>query len=314
MSMNNIAISLLCLLIIPLSSQASDTLSEACADFRVVLDDPNTNAAANNTGPFDKGMLWKIETPSGKTNYLFGTMHSQNVEVSAITPLVRGALMQSQTLVMETVPNQAANDSFIKMMQFHEGQRLEQLLNQTLFETLTKQIKAYGVPEEQVAHIKPWAAFSLIGRPIPTKAPTLEGNLYQLAIQNKLAVYSLETMTEILSALDNLSMDDQITILTDTICNHEQIIKSTENLIELYLNSDLAGIVAYNKQPHYDEGVFTRYMQNILYDRNIRMLERIEGYFSTGDSFVAVGASHLANDRGLLNQLSIKGYTITSIY
>ncbi len=120
-------------------------------------------------------------------------------------------------------------------------------------------------------------------------------------------------MDEILSALESLSMADQLIILKDTICNHEKIIEDTENLIQLYLNGDLAGMVAFNQQAHYDEAVFKRFMQNILYNRNIRMLARIERVFNQGDVFVAVGASHLADQKGLLNHLSQKGYNVTLV-
>ena len=80
------------------------------------------------------------------------------------------------------------------------------------------------------------------------------------------------------------------------------------------MNRDLAGLVAFNKQAHHDEAVFDRFMQRILYDRNIRMLERVEMAFNRGNAFVAVGASHLADEKGLLQNLSKKGYRVTPVY
>ena len=121
-------------------------------------------------------------------------------------------------------------------------------------------------------------------------------------------------MEEILAALDSLLIEDQLIILKDTICNHAKIMRETITLVELYVNRDLAGILAFNNQPHHDEAVFERFMQNILYDRNIKMLERIEIAFKRGNVFVAVGASHLIDEKGLLQNLSKKGYRVTPIY
>ncbi len=325
MLMNNIAISLFCLLSLvlnPVTSQAENVsnndLAEICKDYRSVIvkpiDKTSSDKAQTSNNPFQKGLLWKIVTPEGKTNYLFGTIHSQDYAVSGIPPKVRLALANSKTLLMETIPNEKAHQAFLKMMYFKDKQRLDSLLEPVLLEVLTKILEDYGVAKENVNFVKPWAAFSLIGRPKPVRAPTIESNLFQVAQDRRLQIKSLETMEEILTPLDELAMDDQIIILKDTICNHSQIIRDTKKLIDLYINRDLQGMVDFNKQSHYDETVFERFMQGILYNRNIRMLERIENEFKDGNVFVAVGASHLADEKGLLNELSKKSYTITRIY
>jgi uncharacterized protein len=262
---------------------------------------------------FKKGLFWRIEK-DGKKNYIFGTMHSQDDSVSTIPPEVRLALIKSKTFLIETLPNEEANQAFLNMMYFKDKQRLDTLLEPELLEALSIKIQDYGVLKEHANFVKPWAAFSLIGRPKPTRAQTLESNLYQLAQENNLQLKSLETMEEILSALDGLAIEDQVTILKDTICNHEQIIRDTQILIDLYLNRDLQGIVEFNNQPHHDEAIFKRFIQRILYDRNTRMLERIVNEFKTGDVFVAVGASHLADEKGLLNELDKLGYKLSVIY
>jgi uncharacterized protein len=314
MFMNNIVIFLFCLLITPVLALAESDLATTCEQFRSIPKKTEQNNTLNQEVPFKKGLLWKVETPDRKINYLFGTMHSQDYAVSTIPPKVKLALVKSKTLLMETIPNEATNQAFLSMMYFKDKQRLDTLLEPELLEALTIKIQSYGVAEEHVNFVKPWAAFSLIGRPKPVRAPTLESNLFQLAQHSMLQVKSLETMEEILSVLEGLAMEDQIIILKDTICNHEQIIRDTKILVDLYINRDLQGIVKFNKQPHYDEAVFERFMQRILYNRNIKMLERIENEFKTGDVFVAVGASHLADEKGLLNELSKKSYTITPVY
>lgn len=312
--MNNIVIYLLCLLVIPAPCYAEASLSEECKDFRSFSEKTTDNVAPNQTTLFKKGLLWKIESPEGKLNYLLGTMHSQDYAVSKFPSEVRLALVKSKTLILETIPNEEANRAFIDMMYFKDGQRLDNILGAAFIDELKDWIKDYGVRPEQLKHLKPWAAFSLIGRPKPVRAPTLESNLLRFAQQHSLKIQSLESMQEILSALDGLLMTDQLIILKDTICNHDKIIRETKTLVDLYVKRDLAGMVAFNKQPHYDEAVFDRFMKSILYDRNMKMLERIEKAFAFGNAFVAVGASHIADEKGLLQSLSDKGYRITSVY
>ena len=291
----------------------SSEIQTACEPF-VSQIEPEENSTPSSDIKYKKGVLWQIETPDGKTNYLFGTMHSQDYAVSKYPPPVRLALVKSKILLMETVPNEKANQSFINNMYFKNGGKLNELLEAPFYEELKMRVEGYGVEQEQVINLKPWAAFSLIGRPKPVRAPTLEYNIMKTAQQFKLEIKSLETMDEILSALDALTMEDQLIILKDTICNHDKIIRDTKKLVDLYIARDLQGIVDFNKQPHHDEAVFERFMENILYKRNIIMLERIEKAFAAGEVFVAVGASHLADKKGLLSQLSKKSYKITQIY
>lgn len=289
------------------------SLQSACEPFTSEIEaEENSNTSSDIK--FKKGVLWKVENADGKTNYLFGTMHSQDYKVSKYPPQVRLALAKSKVLLMETIPNEEANQSFINNMYFKNELRLNELLESPFYEELKIRINGYGVEQEQLPLLKPWAAFSLIGRPKPVRAPTLEYNIMKSAQKFQLEIKSLETMDEILSALDELALEDQLVILKDTICNHDNIIRDARKLVDLYVDRDLQGIVDFNKQPHYDEGVFERFMQNILYNRNTRMLERIEKAFQSGNVFVAVGASHLADEKGLLNELSKKSYTITQVY
>jgi uncharacterized protein len=314
MLMNNIAIFLFCLLIIPVLSPAENDLSDTCREFTSVLENSDTNESQIENSLFKTGLLWEVESPEGKTNYLFGTIHSQDYAVSEIPTKVRLVLVKSKTLLMETIPNEAANQTFLNMMYFKDKQRLDLLLEPELFKELKSRIQDYGVAAKRANFVKPWAAFSLIGRPKPVRAPTLESNLLQTAQQSRLQVKPIETMEEMLSALDGLAIEDQLIILKDTICNHDNIIRDTKILVNLYINRNLAGMVKFNNQPHYDEAVFERFMQKILYDRNIKILERIENEFKNGNVFVAIGASHLAGEKGLLNELSKKSYSITQLY
>lgn len=317
MSMNNIAFftcCLFCALINPISSYADSKFAETCKEFTSVLENSDGNDYQIKNTRFKKGLLWKVETPKGKINYLFGTIHSQDYAVSSIPPKVLLALVKSKVLLIETIPDEAANQAFFNHMYFQDQQRLDTLLEPELFKVLTAKLEYYGVDKERINSVKPWAAFSLIGRPKSVRAPTIESNLLKKAQRGKRKIKSLQSMDEIISALDGLAMDDQIIILKDTICNHKQIIRDAKTLVDLYLHRDLAGMVEFNNQPHHDEAVFDRFMQRIMYDRNIKILETIENEFKNGNVFVAIGASHLADEKGLLNELEKRGYILTVLY
>ncbi len=286
---------------------------QACHEF---LETPDSES--KTTTPIDptysKGLLWRAEK-DGKTNYILGTIHSQDYAVTRFSPPERLALVQTRTLLMETIPSDTANQAFFDNMLFNDDTRLDALLGKELFEEYSRIALDYGLQEQQLAAVKPWAAFSLIGRPKPVRAASQEMNLLNLARQTAIEIKSLETMEEIIASLESLALDDQVTILKDTICNHANIIHDAKTLVDLYVARDLAGIIEFNNQPHNDEALFERFMQAILYNRNDKVMKMIEQEFSKGYAMVAIGASHLADKKnGILQQLAELGFKLTSVY
>ena len=264
--------------------------------------------------PYGEGLLWQIRAENGNYAHIFGTMHSQDRLVTSIPPPVRLALAKSREFVMEVLLDQHANDVFNQAIYFSDNRDLKALIDGEIFSWLEKNISDYGIRKENLRRLKPWAVFTLVGRPKPVRAPTQDVALMQLAESANIKITALETMSELVSVLDGLSMHDQLIILNDTVCNHSEIIRQTRDVVNMYINRDLAGIVLQNEQPHYDEAVFNRYMQQIVYDRNIRMLKKIERIMQQNNAFIAVGASHLPGKLGLLKMLEQRGYTINRAY
>ena len=295
-------------------ANAGESPPEICKPYLQDHNQSGHNTKARESIPYSDGLLWEIRNSHDGVSFLFGTMHSQDKKVTSIPPPVRLALVQSRTLLIEVVPNQQAQQQFVESIYFTDDSSLESLLDKEIYNELIMKIPGYGITAENLWRFKPWAVFTLIGRPRPVNAMTQEQVLMQLALDANKSVAGLETMEELVGTLDGISMDDQIIILNDTVCNHSEIIRKTRDLVDLYLARDLAGMVIFNEQPHYDEAIFARFMQRILYDRNNLILEKIDPYLQHGGAFIAVGASHLPDEKGLLKLLEGKGYKINKIY
>jgi uncharacterized protein YbaP (TraB family) len=312
--MNNIYILLNCLVFISLSSYADEAVHDLCSEYSQIKGNSDISSTQTVEILYRKGLLWKIENTDGDISYLFGTMHSQDYLINRLPPPVRLALAQSRSLIMEVIPDQKANKIFMDSIFFPDQNTLRDLLDPSVFSRLQAQIIEYGINEEDVSRIKPWAAFTLIGRPRPVRAPTLDEALMQTAVSLDKPIFGLETMDELVATLENIGMEDQVEILNDTVCNHAKIISDTRKLVQLYLERDLAGITAFNEQSHHDQATFERFMQSVIFNRNSRMLERMNGFLSKGEAFIAVGAAHLPGDRGLLNNLVKRGYKISVVF
>jgi uncharacterized protein len=292
---------------------ASSGSIDICSDY---ISPAVDNIKKPDTGniPFGEGLLWNIEAPNGSIAHIFGTMHSQDRLVTSIPPAVRLALVKSKEFVMEVLLDQHANKIFNDAIYFSSREDLRDLIDNEIFVWLENNISDYGIRKDELWRLKPWAAFTLVGRPKPVRALTQDIALMQIAESANINISSLETMTELISVLDGISMDDQINILIDTVCNHKEIIRQTRDVVNMYINRDLAGIVLLNEQPHYNEDIFERYIKQVVYDRNVRMVEKIERAMQQKNIFVAVGALHLPGKKGILYLLNKKGYKINLVY
>ncbi len=62
-----------------------------------------------------------------------------------------------------------------------------------------------------------------------------------------------------------------------------------------------------------DSNIASMY-EKLLYERNRRMVSKIEGYLRTDQvHFVVVGAGHLVGREGIINLLKNKGYSVEQL-
>ncbi len=191
----------------------SETLEQICQEYRqdpVELISPAENQKESQGDEFSSGLLWKIETPAGQSNYLFGTMHSQDRAVSRFPPDVRLALAQSQPFIIESVLTEESNKVFFDSIFFKDGELLSDMISPPIYHYLQEVLPDYGVPVEKIPNLKPWAAFTLMGRPKPVNAKTLDMVLIDTARSLNKTIISLENMKELIEPMQNLSPDDQV--------------------------------------------------------------------------------------------------------
>jgi len=298
-------------------SLANENIDNLCKNFLTSSQNTDNYLNYNKDILFKTGVLWKITTPKKITNYLFGTIHSQDYLVSKFSNEVKSALIKSKKLILEIIPDNRSNIIYKRHIYYNNGERLDNLLEKPFFKKLEEQIKYYDLDEielNKLKYMKPWAAFNIIGRPKTIRAPSLESNLLKFAQKRMIKIDSLETMHDIVLSLDELSINDQLNILKDTICNRDHIIMEIKQLVDLYIKRDSAGIVKLTNNKNPNDKTYLRYIEKMLYGRNKDMLKKITTEFNNGNVFIAVGILHLIAKDGLLENLQDLGYSIEVIY
>ncbi|MEQ8660957.1 MAG: TraB/GumN family protein [Gammaproteobacteria bacterium] len=275
---------------------------------------PLASIAAPDTGEIvhRRGLLWRVTAPDGATSTLLGTMHVADPRVTGVRAIARTALAGAATFVMEVVLDPQALVTLQQAMFYTTQAGLRERLEPALFERASAVMREYGLDQEMVARMKPWAVFLTLSQPLGESGAALDLLLMSEAQAAGKAVVGLETVAEQVSLFEALGEDEQIDFLREMTCHHATFQAEIEQMVERYAARDLAGLVALSLK---HVGAHNEaFVEALVWERNARMLARLAPLLEAGGAFVAVGALHLPGPRGLLQGLARDGYTIEMIY
>ena len=191
-----------------------------------------------------QGLLWKITKGDKESNYLFGTIHISDSEVTTLPDAVDKALHESDQFVMEALPDMEQMLVLSKMMFFKDGKRLSEYIEEPVYEKTKDILSSYQLGPDAVSVMKPWAAFLMMNYP-PDQGQPLDLVLMSLAQQNGATIAGLESLKEQGEIFNELTLDEQVKLLVDTVCHYDVVERDFGVMKSLYLKRDLGGLFKY---------------------------------------------------------------------
>jgi uncharacterized protein len=259
----------------------------------------------------EKGLFWKLESPTGVTSYLFGTMHTDDNRVTDFAPNVTEALKSVDLFVMENEPN---NDPSAFLMK--QGNLAEMITDEEF-----EQVKALA--DFHVMHLgaamqmKPWLLAVIFDLPKP-QTPFAQDNLLMRNAEdlNK-EVVGLETSQAHFGVMDDFSLDEQLVMLRAVLKRtQEQKERDFERLLSAYQAGDSDKICALDEKitgGMLPKALWAKMRIKLLDERNVAMAARAVELANQRAVFVAVGASHLSGDSGLIEAFKKAGFKMSPV-
>lgn len=263
-----------------------------------------------------QGLLWKIDNGDGGVSYLFGTIHSEDPSVSTLPAVVEKAFMDSDQLVLEVVLDTSMMIYTSKAMLFTDGNRLSSVLGQQLFREAASAMEERGIPERLLDRMKPWAVATALAMPEMRTGMFLDYVLYTRAQEEGMPIHGLETVQEQIGIFEDMSVEDQVAMLEETLQQRDLMEGIFTDLLQAYRARDLARLVRINEElmASGNRKLAEDLRARLINERNYRMADRLSAYLGAGNVFVAVGALHLPGEEGILRLLDKRGYTVTAVY
>lgn len=257
-------------------------------------------------------LLWKIEGPDPhQTSYLFGTIHALCPEDFYLTDILKEKLASSEKLIMEInlrEVNTLAVD--LSIMTMDSNQKLSDVLEASTYEKLKAYLANHsGVNISFYDRLRPIFLSSVL-LPILLDCPpqSVENMLLQAAEAQNIHVAGLETLGDQLQILSEVPMDIQIQFLRETLDDTAKAKSELRELISLY-NQELINQLYELIQ----ESEFQKYEYALLTNRNENWIPKMKTAMDSSSVFFAVGAGHLAGERGVIRLLQKAGYTLSPL-
>ena len=259
----------------------------------------------------DRGLFWKLRAPNGSTHYLFGTMHTDNNRIIKFLPIVKKSVNASVILLVEITPDGHSQNLFMK------NHSLVSDLNEKELNQIKKLAEFHVMYFDNVMRMKPWLLAIIFDSPKPHTEFNQDYLLMAMAADLDKEVLGIESSQEHFSSMDSLSLDEQLMML-------RAVLKKTENeklsdynlLMKQYISGDVEQIRKTDERltgKLLPEVLWAKIKVQLMNERNKKMVIKIKELSKDKQLFIAVGASHLAGQDGLLNQLIDSGFKMSPL-
>ena len=266
----------------------------------------------------EKSLLWEI---SGKglsqPSYLFGTVHIACQGEVEMYPELQNVFDKTEQLILELDMDEPS--LMTKMMQASlatDGKKVSEKLGDELSAKVDSLITAkMGMSLAMFENLN---------------LPTISVQLGMLAIDCpmdlgydmmllseaqalKREVKGLETPEAQIDVLFAMTNEDAMQSISYLVNNFDEAEQQLRELLEYYRNQDVQALYNFTKESFEDPKYPQGNLEDFLDKRNENWIPVIEKEIKTTPSLIAVGAAHLAGEKGVINLLRKQGYKVKAV-
>jgi uncharacterized protein YbaP (TraB family) len=263
----------------------------------------------------EKSLLWEI-TGNGltKPSYVYGTIHMICPKDYLMTDSTKATFERAEQVYLELDMDDPT--LMAKMMQtsmLTNGKKLKDYLSADDYAFLDNHFKERTKMSLAMYNgLKPFTVMSMVYLTLLDCQPqSFELMFTQMATNAKKELLGLESVEFQMGIFDQIPYEKQAQMLVDIVRKKAESTKEFEKMVALYKTQDLEALVKLMDESDWD---YNGYENILLANRNANWIPIMEKAMQAKSSFFAVGAGHLAGEKGVLKLLKKKGYTVKAIF
>jgi len=256
-------------------------------------------------------LLWRL-TPNngGPDSYLFGTMHVRDLRAFAWLETAKARLEECAVFATEFDFSETDPMAVAAIVQMPEHESLDKLLKPGAWKNLEFYCrKKLGIPPESMRLMHPMTANLMLTNALMANGAehSLDETLWEHAQALGKKTTGVETFDEQLEILKNIPFKQHVKSLTWLLKNYKRQKRRLKKMLAWYSAGDLTQLYQAAKKDA--KGM----RKELLYERNKIMARRFAEIAQSESLFCAVGAGHLAGQKGILRLLKKHGFKVRAI-
>lgn len=278
------------------------------------------NKVLQDKGKVSKGFFYEIENKDNKV-YMLGSIHVGKSSLYPIDKSIVSALKSSDKIYMEIdLSKKDEAKAMQEKIYYKDGKSLKDDLGEDLYKRVLKIFESFGMAEDHVKKIRPWAIYNTLSvDPSGTAANAnygVESYFLALSLLNKIEIDELESMefqSDLLSNFDNASYVKMIGDLTTEIENNDykNINAGLDNLLDAWTKGDKAKMKNILSQE--GDEASEKFNEALLKERDQGMAKKIDTMLKKDGKntyFILVGSAHLVPNNSVTGILKNMGYKV----
>lgn len=283
----------------------------------------NDNRYQDKTGTITKDdkkhFLWKA-TRDRDSIYLLGSIHVGRPDMYPLSVSVMDAFNKSEVLMVEV--NTEAADQLELARQINnvgmypEGTTLEKQIPLEIWDKLVATAKALNVPELLLQRQKPWLVSLTLATSMMSKSGYqtdygIDKHFLKQATAANKEIVELESITSQMELFSNLSDQEQLSLLTNSLEEMQQGSLLLDKLVTAWIKGDYQTIEKVSRESMGIDSKNSRLYKALIVNRNHSMANKIiQAAQDHRKYYVVVGAAHLVGEQGIPEILSSRGFSI----
>ena len=262
----------------------------------------------------EHSLLWRISGNGlAKPSYLFGTIHLICPADYVWTDKMKESLTASDKVCFEMDLDDpsvmmAASDGFMDTT----GKKLKDYYTASEYQQLKKFVKdSLDMDVVMFQQMKPVALQSVIGMKASrcNDAVSYEERIMKTAVADHKEILGLEAASEQINVLESQPDDTVAKGILEDIKHFAESRTEYDQLVNAYKQQDLPALykmIITSKDMEQSMAIY-------LDDRNKKWIPNMSNKMKASSVFFAVGAGHLAGQKGVINLLRKAGYTVEAV-
>ena len=272
-----------------------------------------------------KPFLWEV-TKGKQHFYLFGTMHLGDPQLQRLPSSLKRAIDSSDEVRTEIPMDITTQLNITSMMMRQDHITLKEMIPIALYQRTQKYLQSINpqMTLEAFNSMKLWAVTTMIALiknqiQYPTLQP-IDSLIYHYAQQQEKGVDGIESASEQIEAMDKFTHAEHLAMLESTLDYLETHSGFIEEMKSVYMSGSQKKMIklilsTMQQNPKY-KVLEEKFMKVLLYDRNIKMLQRIESLVQENPEktyLFAFGVMHFLGDKSIIDFLLCNGYDVSRV-